>query len=161
MTAATPKPRYWLMKSEPNVFSFEDLQAAPKQTTFWDGVRNYQARNMLRDAMQVGDGVLFYHSRVEPMAIVGCAKIVATGTPDPAQFDPKAKYYDPDSRLDAPRWYGVHIQYDQAFATPVTLQSMREIPALANMKLLQKGSRLSVQPVDAKHWKLICKLGGL
>lgn len=152
--------RYWLMKSEPNVFSFDDLHRAAKQTTAWDGVRNYQARNLLRDEMQVGDGVLFYHSRVEPMAVVGLAKVVRTGYPDPTQFNAKHKYFDGDSNPDKPRWYVVDIQYHKAFKRPVTLQAMRGMAGLEDMVLLRKGSRLSVQPVAASEWKIIVAAGG-
>jgi predicted RNA-binding protein with PUA-like domain len=151
--------RYWLMKSEPNVFSFADLEKSPQRSTFWDGVRNYQARNLLKNEIQVGDEVLFYHSRVEPMAVVGVAKVAQAGTPDPTQFDPRSKYHDPDAKKDAPRWYGVTITHEHAFATPVTLQAMRTLPGLDGMVLLKKGSRLSVQPVDKQHFELICSLG--
>jgi predicted RNA-binding protein with PUA-like domain len=151
--------RFWLMKSEPNVFSIEDLAKAPNKTTHWDGVRNYQARNFLKQGMQVGDGVLFYHSRVEPMAVVGTAKVVRAGYPDPSQFDAKHKYYDPDSKPDKPRWYVVDIQLERIFERPVTLQTLRTLPELEGMMLLKKGSRLSVQPVEPAHWRVITKLG--
>ena len=151
--------RYWLMKSEPNVFSFDDLQKAAKQTTTWDGVRNYQARNMLRSEMSEGDGVLFYHSRVEPMAVVGVAKVVRTGFPDPTQFNAKHKYFDGESDPGKPRWYAVDIQFYKAFKHPVTLQAMRTMEGLEDMVLLRKGSRLSVQPVSAKEWKIVLAAG--
>lgn len=151
--------RFWLMKSEPNVFSFADLKKSPQQSTFWDGVRNYQARNMLRDEIKKGDDVLFYHSRVEPMAVVGIATVTADGTPDPSQFDAKSKYYDADARPDAPRWYGVTLKYKRAFAHPVTLQAMRDMPELDGMVLLRRGSRLSVQPVESTHFEVICAAG--
>lgn len=146
---------HWLLKSEPNVFSWSDLEKAPHQTTCWDGVRNYQARNLLRDAMAVGDSVFFYHSRVEPMAIVGISRIVRAGYADPSQFKPEHKYYDPAATRDKPRWYAVDIQYAQSLPMPVTLQAMRGIAALKNMVLLKKGSRLSVQPVTAAEWRAI------
>ena len=150
---------YWLMKSEPTVFSFDDLLKSPGQTTHWDGVRNYKARNFLRDEIKVGDGVLFYHSRVEPMAVVGTAKVVKAGYPDPSQFAASSKYYDPDADPDEPRWYMVDIKADKPFSRPVTLQELRGLPALAKMMLLKKGSRLSVQPVSAAEWQTIVRLG--
>ena len=152
--------RYWLMKSEPETFSISDLQAAPAQTTFWDGVRNYQARNLLRDEMRVGDGVLFYHSSADPPAAVGTAEIVRAGYPDPSQFDPHSDHYDPQARPDEPRWYMVDVKLGQVFNRPVGLPELREHPALKDMVLLRKGSRLSVQPVTAQEWKTVVKLGG-
>jgi predicted RNA-binding protein with PUA-like domain len=151
--------KFWLVKSEPGVFSIDDLARAKGKTTFWDGVRNFQARNLLRDEMSVGDGVLFYHSSADPPAVVGTAKVVGAGQPDPSQFDAKSDHYDPDSKRDAPRWFGVDIQLDRKFDRPVTLPELRETPALSDMVLLRKGSRLSVQPVSATEWKTICKLG--
>lgn len=150
---------YWLVKSEPNVFSIDNLAAAPDKSTVWDGVRNYQARRSLRDGMREGDEVLFYHSRVEPMAVVGVTKVVREGFPDPSQFDPKHKYFDPDSRRDKPRWYAVQLQLVSKFKHPVTLASMRDMPELEGLPLLKKGSRLSVQPVGAEHFAMIVALG--
>lgn len=147
------------MKTEPNVFSIEDLKKSPKKTTCWEGVRNYQARNMLRDDIKKGDGVLFYHSRVEPMAVVGTATVVKEGYPDHHQFDPKSKYFDPKAKETEPRWFMVDIKLDQIFDTPVTLKEMRDIKALSDMALLQKGQRLSIQPVRKKEWDLIVKKG--
>lgn len=152
--------RYWLMKSEPSVFSIDDLAKAPKKTTSWDGVRNYQARNLLREAA-AGDGVIFYHSSADPPAAVGTATIARTAYPDATQFDPKDDHYDPDSKKDDPRWFVVDVKLDQKFAQPVTLAELRARPELADMVLLRKGSRLSVQPVTAAEWKVVCKLGGL
>lgn len=149
---------YWLMKSEPDVYSLSDLQR--DQRTTWEGVRNYQARNFLRDAIQGGDGVLFYHSRVEPMAIVGTAKVVRSGVPDASQFDATSPYYDADATRNAPRWYCVDIAFDRAFAAPVTLASMKGEKKLREMVLLKR-SRLSVQPVTAAEWRTIVALGGL
>jgi predicted RNA-binding protein with PUA-like domain len=151
--------RYWLMKSEPESFSIHDLQRAPAQTTFWDGVRNYQARNLLRDDLQVGDGVLFYHSNADPPAVVGTAQVARAGYPDPTQFDSKSGHHDPDARLDNPRWYVVDVKLDQIFKRAVGLPELRETAGLADMVLLRKGSRLSVQPVTAREWNLIVKLG--
>ena len=150
--------RYWLMKSEPSVFSIDDLSRAPKQTTSWDGVRNYQARNLLREAQQ-GDGVLFYHSSADPPAAVGTATIARAAYPDETQFDPKSDHYDRASKKDDPRWFVVDVKFDQKFARPVTLPELRANPALAGMVLLRKGSRLSVQPVTAAEWKVVCKMG--
>ncbi len=151
--------RYWLLKSEPESFSIADLQRAPGQTTFWDGVRNYQARNLLRDEIQVGDGVLFYHSSVDPPAVVGTAEVVRAGSPDPTQFDARSGHHDPDSSPNDPRWFGVDIKLQQVFGRAVALPELRTTAALKEMVLLRKGSRLSVQPVSAKEWETIIKLG--
>jgi predicted RNA-binding protein with PUA-like domain len=152
-------PRYWLMKSEPEAFSIDDLGRARDRTAFWDGVRNFQARNLLRDEIAVGDGVIFYHSSADPPAAVGTAKVVGAGRPDPTQFDPRSDHYDAASKRDEPRWYGVDIKLDRKFARPVTLPELRANRELAGMVLLRKGSRLSVQPVTADEWRVICKLG--
>ncbi len=151
--------RHWLMKSEPDVFSIDDLAKAKQQTTGWDGVRNYQARNLLRDEIAVGDGVLFYHSSVEPPAVVGLARVVRAGYPDPTQFDPKSDAYDQDSKRDDPRWFSVDIAFERKLARAVTLPELRAQPALADMVLLRRGSRLSVQPVTPAEWKKIVALG--
>ncbi len=151
--------RYWLMKSEPESFSIDDLARAKKQTTRWDGVRNYQARNLLRDEISVGDRVLFYHSNAAPPAVAGSARVVRAGYPDPTQFDPEDSHCDPGSPPDAPRWFAVDIAFEAKFARPVTLPEMRADPALGEMVLLRKGSRLSVQPVTPAEWKRIVKLG--
>ena len=152
--------KYWLMKSEPNVFSIDDLNKSPKKTTCWEGVRNYQARNLLRDEIKKGDRVFFYHSRIDPMAIVGTATVVKNGYPDYHQFEAKSKYYDSKSDPENPRWYMVDIKLDKKFKTPVTLKEMRSIKGLEEMMLLRKGARLSVQPVSAKEWKVIHKYAG-
>ena len=151
--------RYWLMKSEPSVFSIDDLARAPKQTTSWDGVRNYQARNLLREAA-VGDGVIFYHSSADPPAAAGTATIARAAYPDASQFDARSDHYDADSKKDEPRWFVVDVKFDQKFPREVTLAELRARPELADMVLLRKGSRLSVQPVTAAEWKLVRKLGG-
>jgi predicted RNA-binding protein with PUA-like domain len=151
--------RYWLMKSEPSVFSIDDLAAAKEQTTRWDGVRNYQARNLLRHDIAVGDGVIFYHSSADPPAAAGTAKVVRAGYPDPTQFDPRDGHFDRDSQRDDPRWFSVDIKFDSKFTRPVTLPELRAAPALKDMVLLRRGSRLSVQPVTAAEWKQIVKLG--
>jgi predicted RNA-binding protein with PUA-like domain len=150
--------RYWLMKSEPDVFSIDDLAKARARTTRWDGVRNYQARNLLRDEIKVGDGVLFYHSSADPPAVAGTARVVRAGYPDPTQFDPSDSHHDPDSVRDDPRWYAVDIQYESKLARPVPLAELRAAPALSEMVLLKRGSRLSVQPVTAAEWKQILKM---
>ena len=150
--------KYWLVKSEPSAFSIDDLARAPGQTTFWDGVRNFQARNLLRE-MAPGDGVIFYHSSADPPAAAGTAKVAAAARPDPTQFDRKSDHYDGESTKEAPRWFGVDIKLDRKFARPVTLPELRANAELKDMVLLRKGSRLSVQPVTAEEWRTICKLG--
>ena len=151
--------RFWLMKSEPRVFSIEDLARSSKQTTCWDGVRNYQARNFMR-AMAAGDRVLFYHSNAEPPTVVGVAEVVRTAYPDATQFDKTSHHYDPASALSAPRWDMVDIQYRQTFKTSLSLDQLRQEPKLKGMVLLQKGSRLSVQPVTEAEWTVVLKLAG-
>jgi predicted RNA-binding protein with PUA-like domain len=151
--------RFWLMKSEPRVFSIEDLARSSKQTTCWDGVRNYQARNFMR-AMAAGDRVLFYHSNAEPPTVVGVAEVVRTAYPDTTQFDKTSHHYDPASALSAPRWDMVDIQYRQTFKTSLSLDQLRREPKLKGMVLLQKGSRLSVQPVTEAEWTVVLKLAG-
>jgi predicted RNA-binding protein with PUA-like domain len=153
--------RYWLFKSEPDVFSFADLMAAPRRRTCWDGVRNYQARNLLRDEIKVGDGVLFYHSNTEPMAIAGIARVVEEGYPDAAAFDAASRYHDPDSDADAPTWYMVDIEAVRAIEPPLTRERLKSEKALASMMLLQRGARLSVQPVTAAQWAHVLRLAGL
>ncbi len=150
--------RYWLMKSEPDVFSIDDLARSPKQTTAWDGVRNYQARNFMR-AMKVGDQVLFYHSNAKPPSVVGIAEVVSTAYPDATQFDKQDVHYDPASVPDQPRWDVVDVRFVHKFAAPLSLDLLREQPGLKGMELLRKGSRLSVQPVRATEWKEILRLG--
>ncbi|HWF62566.1 MAG TPA: EVE domain-containing protein [Nitrospira sp.] len=149
--------RYWLMKSEPSTFSIDDLMQSPHKTTYWDGVRNYQARNFMR-SMTVGDHVLFYHSNVDPPAVVGIAEVVKTAYPDPTQFDRKDKHYDPDSKPSEPRWDMVDIKYVRKFARALTLDELREESKLKGMVLLKKGSRLSVQPVSPMEWRHITSL---
>ena len=151
--------RYWLMKSEPGVFSIEDLARSPKQTTGWDGVRNYQARNFMR-VMAVGDQVLFYHSNAEPPAVVGIAEVVRTVYPDETQFDKTSHHYDPASVPASPRWEMVDIQHRQTFKTSLSLDRLRQEPKLKGMVLLRKGSRLSVQPVTEAEWAVVLKLAG-
>jgi predicted RNA-binding protein with PUA-like domain len=150
--------KYWLVKSEPETFSIDDLARSPRQTTRWDGVRNYQARNFMR-CMEKGDQVLFYHSNAKPPAVVGIAEVVRAAYPDPTQFDPKDTHYDPASHPSRPRWDMVDIRLKSRFTTPLSLERLRREPGLQRMELLRKGSRLSVQPVQAAEWKIIVRLG--
>ncbi len=151
------KKRYWLFKSEPDVYSLADLKRDKK--TYWEGVRNYQARNLLRDEVQVGDGVLYYHSRMKPMEIAGTATVLKAGYPDPEQFNPESRYHDDKSDADNPRWYVVDIGFEEEFAQPVTRDELREMPELADMMVLRRGARLSIQPVTPAEWKAIVKRG--
>src|SRR3954453_23027680 len=152
-------PRYWLMKSEPSVFSIDDLSRAKDGTTRWDGVRSYQARNFLRNEIALGDGVLFYHSSAEPPAVAGPARVVRAGCPDPTQFDPRDAHFDRESLRDDPRWYAVDIKFESKLAREVTLPELRGAPALAEMELLRRGNRLWVQRVTPGQWKQIVKMG--
>jgi predicted RNA-binding protein with PUA-like domain len=152
---------YWLFKTEPKVYSFKDLQAEPDQTTGWDGVRNFQARNFLRDQVKVGDEVFFYHSNAEPPCIVGIAEVVRAGHPDPSAFDAESDHYDPKSDTDNPTWYQVSIRAVRAIDPPLGLPSLAAVPGLAGMELLRKGSRLSIQPVTKEEWDAIRKLARL
>ena len=147
------------MKTEPEVFSIDDLAAAPNQTTCWDGVRNYQARNFMRDQMRVGDPVLVYHSNANPSAVVGIAHVSALAYPDFTAFDPKDPHYDSKSKVETPRWFMVDIQLDSIFQQELSLQALREVKGLEAMELLRKGSRLSVQPVRREEFQIIRKLG--
>ncbi len=146
---------YWLFKSEPSVYSFGDLMAEPDRTTGWDGVRNYQARNYLRDDVQVGDRVFFYHSNADPPCIAGIAEVVQAGLPDPTAFDLGSDHYDPKSDPDRPTWYQVAIRAVRAIEPPIGLKELGGIPALAGMALLRKGNRLSIQPVTEAEWNAI------
>ena len=147
------------MKSEPDVFSFDDLWAAPRRTTSWTGVRNYQARNYMRDDMRVGDLVLFYHSSTEPTGVAGVAEVVRAAYPDPTAFDPDDEYHDPKSKPDAPTWITVDLRAVRRFARLVTLAELRATPGLERMALLQKGSRLSVTPVTPAEYAIVVALG--
>jgi len=145
---------YWLMKSEPDEVSIDDLMAAPGQTLPWFGVRNYQARNLMRDAMRVGDGVLFYHSSCATPGVAGLAEVASTAYPDQTQFEPDGKYFDPKATLEQPRWVSVDVRGVRK--TPLlSLAQMRAMPGLERMAVLQKGSRLSVTPVTPEEWRLI------
>ncbi len=152
---------YWLFKTEPTTFSIHHLEKAPKKTTFWEGVRNYQARNFLRDQVQKGDEVFIYHSNTEEPGIMGTATVMKAGYPDESQFETKSKYYDPASTVEKPRWYLVDIQHDMTFKNPVFLKTLRNTPELSTMTLLQKGSRLSIQPVTESQWMHILKIASV
>ena len=147
---------YWLFKSEPDVYSIHDLERDGETT--WEGIRNYQARNLLRDDIAVGDEVLFYHSRVQPIGVAGVAKVVKAGYPDPYQFDPKSKYHDPKSDPDDPRWITVDIAFGKAFAEVVPLTALKEDKRLAKMMVTQRGARLSVQPVTPAEFKAVLSM---
>ncbi len=157
MASKKSQRRYWLFKSEPDVYGWD--QFVRDGRTHWDGVRNYQARNFMRDDMQVGDGVLFYHSNAKPMAVVGVARIVKAGYPDHTARDKKSKYHDAGATEEDPRWYMVDIVPVQAMAAPIERAALAEEPDLAAMVLLQRGSRLSVQPVTEKEWQVVLKIG--
>ncbi len=152
--------RYWLMKSEPNTFSIDDLQQRPAQTEPWDGVRNYQARNMLRDEMKPGDGALFYHSNCDAPGVVGIARIVREGYPDPTAFEPEHKHFDPKSRPEQPTWYMVDVQFVKKLARTISLRELKQYPELAELALLRRGNRLSVMPVTEAQWQFILGLEG-
>ena len=150
-------PRRWLVKSEPETFSWDDLWKSPKRTTSWEGVRNYQARNLLRE-MRKGDLVFFYHSSTDPTAIVGVCEVAREAYPDHTQFDRKSHYYDPKSTGEEPRWFMVDLRARERLPRPVTLAELRTTKGLERMTLLQKGSRLSVQPVADDEWQVILDL---
>jgi len=146
---------YWLMKSEPDVFGIEHLKACPNKTDGWDGVRNYQARNMMRDQMQKGDLAFIYHSNCKVPGVVGIMKVVKEGYVDDTAFNPKLKYYDPKSSPDNPRWYKVDVKYQKTFKRTISLAELRENPLLKDMALLRKGNRLSIMPVSSDEWQAI------
>ena len=149
--------RYWLMKSEPDVFSIDHL--ARDSVTPWEGVRNYQARNLLRDEIHVGDGVLFYHSSTQPPGVAGLAEVVHESYPDRTAFDPASPYFDPKSTPDAPRWFVVDVQFVERFPAVVPLAVLQKTPGLEDMRVTKKGMRLSVQPVTAEEWDIVVALG--
>jgi len=150
--------RYWLVKSEPEVFSIADLEKSPGKKTYWDGVRNYQARNYLRDDMKTGDPVLFYHSGCEVTGIVGLCEVVKEGYPDFTALDPKSGHYDPKSTKENPIWYMVDIKLVKIFPHQITLADIRQNKLLWNMKLIQPGNRLSVVPVEGKEYEEIISM---
>ncbi len=154
-------PRYWLLKTEPTSFSFDDLWNAPRRRTAWNGVRNHQARNFLRDTMQPGDLVLVYHSSAEPPGVAGFARIASRARPDPTQFDPTDEQCDPKARRDSPTWYEIDVEAVARGRRFVALGELRADPRLARMLVLQRGQRLSVQPVQAGEWRAVVGMAGL
>lgn len=149
---------YWLMKSEPDVFGIDHLKSRPRKTEHWDGVRNYQARNMMRDDMKKGDQVLFYHSNCAEPGVVGIAKVVREAYPDHTAFDPEDPHYDPKSDPDDPRWFMVDVQFVRKLARTITLSELKESSELADMPLVRRGNRLSVMPVTKPQWDFILGL---
>lgn len=151
---------YWLFKTEPDVFSIEDLVKSPKRTTRWDGIRNYQARNFLRDQAKPGDQVFIYHSQCKPPGIVGLARVMTPAYPDPAQFDPDSDYFDNKASTASPRWYALDVQHLNTFQEPLTLPQIKQMPGLQEMVLLRQG-RLSIQPVTDAEAKILLTAAGL
>lgn len=150
----------WLFKSDPESFGIDDLARCPDRTTNWDGIRNYQARNYLRDDVRVGDRVLFHHSQQKPPALMGLAEVVKAAYPDPTALDPNSKYHDPKASVENPIWVMVDIRLVRKFAEPLSLERLRAEPALAGLELLRTGSRLSIQPVSQEHFLHILRLAG-
>lgn len=150
--------KYWLVKSEPDCFSINHLAASPKQTTSWSGVRNYQARNFMRDEMRLGDRVLFYHSSTDPPCVVGVTKVVREAYPDPTAWNERDDHFDPKASPDNPIWQMVDLKLEEIFPRPLGLDELRAVPALKDMVLLRRGSRLSVQPVTKAEFDAIVKL---
>lgn len=150
--------RYWLFKSEPETFSIDHLRERQNSTEHWDGVRNYQARNMLRDEVKEGDQVLFYHSNCKPPGIVGIAKVVKSGYPDYTAWDPRSNHYDPRSNPDKPQWYMVDVKFVKKFPRMLSLEELKQNPRLEKMRLLRRGNRLSITPVTESEWKAILKM---
>jgi predicted RNA-binding protein with PUA-like domain len=150
--------KYWLMKSEPDVFGIDDLKNAPGKTEPWDGVRNYQARNMMRNEMKPGDLAFFYHSNCKEPGIAGIMKIVREAYPDSTAYDPDAMYYDPKSDPDKPRWYRVDVRYVRKLKRVITLSELKVHPELTDLPLLRRGNRLSIMPVSRQQWECILTL---
>jgi predicted RNA-binding protein with PUA-like domain len=152
---------YWLMKSEPDSFSIDDLSKRPKQTEAWDGVRNYQVRNMFRDDMKPGDQAFFYHSSCDEPGIYGIMEIATSAYPDPTQFDPKHHHYDPGSKREEPRWLLVDVKFVKKLKKPILLTQLQaNASKLKGLRVIERGNRLSVVPISDAHWKAILKLGG-
>lgn len=149
---------YWLFKSEPDTFSIDDLKARGAKGEPWDGVRNYQARNMLRDEVQKGDLVFFYHSNTDVPGIVGIAEVIKPAFPDPSQFNPESDYFDPKATPENPRWFCPQVKFHSKFKGTISLDQLKQIPALADMALVRKGNRLSIMPVTADQWQFIMGL---
>ncbi len=152
------RKKYWLMKTEPDVFSLEDLKNAGPNGEPWDGIRNYQARNFMRDEMRVGDLILFYHSRVAPPGVVGVAEVIKEAIADPSAWNPKSKYYDEKASPENPRWCMVTIKFREELPRTVSLDEMKVEPALADMRVVQRGNRLSIMPVTKGEFDHVCKL---
>lgn len=150
--------KHWLFKSEPSTFSIDDLAHHPKQTEHWDGVRNYQVRNLLRDTIKIGDQAFFYHSSCDEPGIVGIVEIVKNGYPDPSALNPESKYYDPKSSTDNPRWYMVDVKLIKKFPRVISLKELKSDPELQSMLVTKQGNRLSITEVSAKEWKVITRL---
>ncbi len=150
--------KYWLMKSEPDEFSIDDLQNMPGQTEHWDGVRNYQARNMMRDDMKIGDQIFFYHSNCAEPGIVGAMEVVREAYPDFLAFDPKDKHFDPKSDPDNPRWFMVDIRFMKKLTRNISLRELKQKPELVDLVLVKRGNRLSIMPVTAEQWSFILSL---
>jgi predicted RNA-binding protein with PUA-like domain len=153
--------RYWLFLSEPNVYSIDDLQKEKDGTTYWGGIRNYQARNFLRDDVRVGDGVLFYHGNTEPAGIVGIAVVTRAAYPDSTQFESGHAKFDAGSTQSVPRWFTVDIAFRQCFDEPISLPQLRARPGLEGMALHEQGSRLSIQPVTKAEWQIVMEMAGV
>ena len=149
---------YWLIKSEPSCFSIDDLRNSPEHTSPWDGVRNYQARNFMRDKMKIGDQMFFYHSNCNPPGIVGIAEVVSDAYPDYTAFDPLSEHPDASSTPDNPRWFMVDVRFKEKFKSIISLETLKQYPALENMALVRKGNRLSVMPVTENEWAFILSL---
>lgn len=156
MTTEGKGVAYWLMKSEPDAYSIDDLERDGREP--WDGIRNYQSRNTMRDDMQVGDRAFFYHSSCKVPAIVGIMRIASDAYPDPTQFDESSKYYDPKSTREEPRWMLVDVEFERRLKRPIPLTELKEHPGLEDFLLLKRGNRLSIFPVSAKHWKTVLGL---
>lgn len=152
--------QFWLMKSEPYEFSIDDLAIRKNQTTYWEGIRNYQARNFMRDKMNIGDKIFFYHSRAKPLAIVGTMEVASEPYPDPSQFDPKSKYFDEKATEEKPRWFLVDVKLIKKFDRPVTRDEIKKEESLQDMMVIKKGARLSIQPVQAHEWEKIHEMAG-
>lgn len=151
---------YWLFKTEPGCFSFDDLKNRPNMTEHWDGVRNFQARNFLRDTIKIGDQILFYHSNIPEPAVVGLAEVVRNGYPDSTALNPDSEHFDPKASTHNPIWYMVDVRYLGPLPKPVTLERIKSNPLLADMPLVKR-SRLSIQPVSVEAWRIILTMGGL
>lgn len=153
--------RYWLFKTEPNTYSWHDLLEEPGRTAHWDGIRNYQARNLMRDEIRKGDRVLIYHSVVTPQVIAGIAEVVREAYPDHTAWDPGSRYFDPKASPENPRWVMVDIRALRSIEPPISRQELKEVPGLGGMMLLRRGSRLSIQPVTRREWEIVLSLRGL